>query len=92
MPIPKKIEPPIDLNGFPDTYLRQRDFNQLVYKRGYPVYIDRFMNCPCQEKGTNSARVTCKNCFGTGWVLAERIQTVAMIATGILQQPTGMLC
>lgn len=86
MPIPVNINDPIDLNGFPDTNLRQKDFNQLVYKRGYNVYIDRMMKCPCEENQSNSARLTCTNCFGTGWILVERVETKAMIAS--INNPT----
>ena len=78
IPIPRVIDPPISVQGTPDVKLRINEFQSLVYRKGYPCYHDIFIPCPCKEKGSNSARVTCKNCFGSGWVLVKRVQTVAM--------------
>jgi len=79
--IPIQIEPPITGQGAPEVYLRQRDFDQLITRFGYNVYLDRFLPCPCKEEGVNSSRLTCKNCYGTGFVLVERIQTKAYVAS-----------
>jgi len=79
--IPIQIAPPVTGQGSPEVYLRQRDFDQLITRFGYNVYLDRFLPCPCKEEGVNSPRLTCKNCFGTGWVLVERIQTKAYVAS-----------
>lgn len=79
--IPIQINPPITGQGAPEVYLRQRDFDQLINRFGYDVYIDKFLVCPCKEEGVNAPRVTCKNCYGTGFVLAERLQTKAWIAS-----------
>lgn len=79
--IPVTIEPPVNTKSSPEVYLRQRDFDALVTRFGYNIYLDRFLPCPCKEEGVNSPRLTCKNCFGTGFVLAERIQTKAYVAS-----------
>lgn len=79
--IPIQIEPPVTGQGAPEVYLRQRDFDQLITRFGYNIYLDRFLPCPCKEEGVNSPRLTCKNCFGTGFVLTERIQTKAYVAS-----------
>lgn len=78
--IPIRIDSPVDTKGTPETYLRQKDFDALIYRFGYDVYLDKIIPCPCKEEGVNSSRLSCKNCFGTGFVLAERIQTKAWIA------------
>lgn len=79
--IPYKISTPVDTSSTPETYLRQRDFDSLIQKKGYPCYLDRFMPCPCKEKGVESAKLTCQNCYGSGFVLVERVQTKAYFAS-----------
>ena len=79
--IPISLDKPVQTGGTPETYLRQRDFDALIYKKGYPVYIDYLMPCPCKEEGVNAPRLTCKNCFGTGFILSERKQTIVMLAS-----------
>lgn len=78
--IPIKIDSPVSTSGTPETYLRQRDFDALIYRFGYNVYLDKMIPCPCKEEGVNSAKLTCKNCYGTGFILAERLQTKAFLA------------
>lgn len=78
--IPIKIQPPVNTGGTPETYLRQKDFDALVYAKGYPTYIDYMMPCPCKEEGVNSPKLTCKNCYGTGFVLVDRVMSQAMFA------------
>ena len=84
--IPIQIDPPITGQGAPEVYLRQRDFDQLIARFGYNIYLDRFLPCPCKEEGVSSPRLTCKNCYGTGFVLTERIQTKAFVSS--LNYPT----
>ena len=78
IPIPVNVINPPDFSGTPDVYLRLKEFDSFIYKHGYPCYYDTFIPCPCKEKGVNSPKLTCKNCYGSGWVLVERIQTVIM--------------
>lgn len=86
MSIPVKINPLVSTQGTPDTYLRQKDFDALISRFGYNIYLDKIIPCPCKEEGVNSARLTCQNCYGTGFVLVERIQTKAWISS--LNYPT----
>lgn len=79
MEIPIKIQKPVSSQGQPEVYLQQKSFDSLINRFGYDVYLDRIIPCPCKEEGVNSARLTCRNCYGTGFVLAERIQTKAWI-------------
>lgn len=76
---PVKIDSPVSTNGVPETYLRQKDFDALVTRFGYNVYLDNIIPCCCKEEGVNSARLTCRNCYGTGFVIAERIQTKVFV-------------
>lgn len=78
--IPKDIIASPSVSTSPETYLRQRDFDALVARKGYKVYHDIFMSCPCKEDGVESHRLTCQNCYGTGYVLIERRSTIAMVA------------
>lgn len=77
--IPVKVNKPVDINGSPEVYLQQKSFDSLIQRKGYKVYIDRFMPCPCKEEGVESHLLTCKNCFGTGFVLVEREQATIFL-------------
>lgn len=50
-------------------------FNSLVFDKGYEVWVDKAMRCPCTVKGTGQALVSCDNCIGTGWIFVNRIET-----------------
>lgn len=54
-------------------------FNSLIFDKGYEVFIDKAMRCPCIVKGTGQAKLDCNNCLGTGWIFINRYETrVAM--------------
>lgn len=78
--IPVQIARPVSTQGTPETYLRQKDFDALITRFGYDAYVDKIMPCCCKEQGTNAPKTTCKNCHGTGFFLAERIQTKVWLA------------
>ena len=50
-------------------------FNSLVYDKGYEVFIDKALRCPCAVKGAGQALPSCNNCLGVGWVYIDRKQT-----------------
>lgn len=50
-------------------------FNSLIYDKGYEVFIDRAMRCPCVVKGTGQAEIRCDNCLGIGWIFVNRMET-----------------
>lgn len=50
-------------------------FDSLVFDKGYEVWIDRALRCPCTVKGTGQPLVSCNNCLGSGWVFVNRIET-----------------
>jgi len=54
--------------------LRKNDFDAIIFNKGYDVFHDKFIKCPCQElKGANLPN--CENCGGSGYVLVERVET-----------------
>jgi hypothetical protein len=50
-------------------------FDSLVFDKGYEVWIDRALRCPCTVKGTGQPLVSCNNCVGLGWIFVNRIET-----------------
>jgi len=50
-------------------------FDSLVFDKGYEVWIDRALRCPCTVKGTGQALISCDNCVGIGWIFVNRIET-----------------
>lgn len=50
-------------------------FNSLVFDKGYEVYIDRALRCPCAVKGNGQALPSCNNCIGHGWIFVDRTST-----------------
>ena len=52
---------------------RKGDFDDLVWKKGNPVTIDRALFCPCRDEGAHQQSI-CRNCGGTGWVFINPIE------------------
>jgi hypothetical protein len=50
-------------------------FNSLIFDKGYEVYIDKALRCPCAVKGNGQALISCNNCIGTGWIFMDRVST-----------------
>lgn len=83
-PINITKESPPNLIGSPDIQLSKNDFDSVVWKKGYRVYHDKLINCPCKsEEGLFTT--TCINCGGTGYVLVQRNET-KMILQGMNQE------
>lgn len=59
--------------------LIQNDFNAVVWLKGYDIYLDRTIKCPCSSQGSNSPLPSCMNCGGCGWTVIKRIKTKALI-------------
>lgn len=70
-----KASTPPTLYNKPEVKLRKGDFDSLIEQKGYEVYHDKMIECPCKSKGVNSFRSDCRNCGGYGWVLVERVKT-----------------
>jgi len=59
--------------------LTQSKFNKTIDARGYDVTVERALRCPCVNRATGQARMTCNNCGSTGWIFVNKHQTRAVI-------------
>jgi len=50
------------------------DFNTIVEARGFDVYHERALKCPCKIKGGENI-TGCSNCLGSGWVFLNKNKT-----------------
>lgn len=55
--------------------LNQSDFDSLIWNKGYNVYYDKAIKCPCRNISDNQALTTCHNCGGSGWVFINKTKT-----------------
>lgn len=65
---------PINFTEHGQASLIKSDFDNFVWDKGYNVYHDKMMDCPCKTK-RDAPLSTCRNCRGTGLCLVEREQT-----------------
>jgi hypothetical protein len=63
----------------PKATFNKEAFDTLVRQKGYPVYIDKTVKCPCVDKNSGQAQPGCKNCGGSGWVVYNRRDTYGVI-------------
>jgi len=59
--------------------LVKNDFDTAVLQKGYDVFVDKAIMCPCRNKSSSQALSSCLNCGGSGWVFINRIKTKAII-------------
>lgn len=73
---------PPNMIGNPNIPLFEKDrFESEIFNKGYDVIIEHAVVCPC--KGTSgSAKTSCKNCLGLGWVFVNPLKT-KVIASSI---------
>lgn len=64
--------------GQPQVKLRKSDFDALIWDKGYPVYHDKAIRCPCKEEPSDNLS-TCRNCGGSGWLFINRSQTKMVV-------------
>jgi hypothetical protein len=62
--------------------LDKGDFDTIIEQKGYDVYIDRAVKCPCRNVPDSQAQSSCKNCGGSGWVFFNR-QASRMVVQGM---------
>jgi len=68
-------QPAPDLNQKSNIKLIQSDFDAAVFQRGYKVFHDKMIKCPCKVKQGGDNLSSCRNCGGTSWVLVNRFET-----------------
>lgn len=66
---------PPNLQGQSRVDLRKRDFDAIVWQKGYDVYLDKALRCPCRSGNDHQALSSCKNCGGSGWLYLNRYKT-----------------
>lgn len=70
-----KLQKQPNLAGQPQVFLRERDFNALVWNKGYDVIVEKALRCPCRNKPDHQAVINCRNCGGTGWAYINPTKT-----------------
>ena len=63
----------------PEVNLRKSDFEVLIQQKGYDVWHDHAVKCPCSSKDGGSNQSSCKNCGGAGWLYINRTLTRMVI-------------
>jgi len=66
---------PANTSGKANVDLVKSDFDALVWNKGYDVYVDKAIKCPCATKNNGAPLSSCKNCGGSGWTFVNRYQT-----------------
>ena len=61
------VTPP-NLFQQPTIEFRKKDFDAAVWLKGYRVFIEKAVRCPCEGQIKN-ALSSCTNCHGTGFFL-----------------------
>lgn len=59
--------------------LTQNKFDNLIWKKGYNVYLDKAMDCPCRNVGDAQSQTACRNCGGSGYIFINRTKTKMVI-------------
>lgn len=50
-------------------------FNELISDKGYDVWHDKALQCPCSVKNAGQPLPNCDNCLGTAWFFVNRSET-----------------
>ena len=73
---PIQATPP-NLAQQPAIEFRGKDFNAAVWLKGYRVFIEKAVRCPCEGKIKN-ALSSCTNCHGVGFFFINPLETRAL--------------
>lgn len=74
----RKATPPTVLNQPNVPLFRKNDFEVLIFQKGYDIVLEHALACPC--KGiSGSNKTSCRNCFGSGWIFINPLETKAII-------------
>jgi hypothetical protein len=63
----------------PSVKFQKKRFDGLIWDKGYDVWIDKAMRCPCIQKSTGQGLPNCRNCLGKGWLFINRSETRIVI-------------
>lgn len=59
--------------------LVKSDFDAIIATKGYDVYLDKAVRCPCRRISDSQALSSCRNCGGSGYVFINRYKTKMVI-------------
>ena len=76
---PITIQTKPSLVGKPEVNLVKDDFEALLEQKGYDVWHDRAIKCPCSSKDGGAPQSSCKNCGGSGYFYVNRTKTRIVI-------------
>lgn len=70
--------------GYPQNRFESvKQFNDFIYDKGYPVYLESALQCPCKNAQSFQPLPDCTNCSGTGWVFVNKVETrIIMVGMG----------
>ena len=68
-----------DLTGKARVDLDKSEFDAAVWNKGYEVYHESAIKCPCRNTTDSQAKSDCLNCGGSGWVFVNRVDTRMII-------------
>ena len=64
----------------PKIEFRKNSFEAAVWLKGYWVYIEKAVRCPCEGQIKN-ALSSCTNCYGNGFFFINSIKTRALVTS-----------
>jgi hypothetical protein len=70
--------------SLPRQDFNEGDFNSLIYQKGYDVFHEQAILCPCKSQVSDN-QSSCKNCGGTGWIFLDKIKTRMLLFSMNLQ-------
>lgn len=70
---------PPNTQGKARVDLIKSDFDALVWQKGYDVFLDKAIKCPCRNVPDAQGLSNCKNCGGSGWLFINRKKTRMVI-------------
>ena len=76
---PITVQTPPSLIGKPEVNLSKSDFDALIEQKGYDVWHDYAIKCPCVSKDGTSPQSNCLNCGSAGWFYVNRTKTRMVI-------------
>lgn len=62
-----------------DVKFTPQKFNELISAKGYEVYIDKALRCPCAVSNSGHGLPDCNNCLGIGWFFINRTETIVAV-------------
>ena len=71
-----------NLSGQPQVDFRKADFEAAIEQKGYRVYHEKSIKCPCgDDTNGNHPLSSCKNCGGSGYNFVNKIETRMILSS-----------